>query len=149
MNESNIQFDELQQKVRSRWLFWVIKFTWVLTVISSLILAAAAFLAEEEISYELVALSVLGLILVSGYLYGLYRCAYVKPGIKLLLFILIAGGISIAMNFINLFAVPIGGAVDAVLRGLDFVYEGWIFYLNYLLRKVNKSVQNQIVKEIK
>lgn len=147
MDNLPIAFNEEQQKIRKRWLFWAIKFTFALTLLFSLILAALSFLSEEGAQWSLFVFACVGLIIGSLYLYILYRCAYVKPGTKFLLFALIAGGISIASIIFNFFTQPIEDGMDLGFRVTDLIFESWIFYLNFLMRKINLSVKNQVKKE--
>ncbi len=71
--------------------------------------------------------------------YVLYRCAYVKPGIRFLTFVLIVGPI-----------LKIKATVDALRMGHDHVtlialvvnlgFYAWWYYLSLKLRKMNKKI---------
>jgi hypothetical protein len=71
--------------------------------------------------------------------YVLYRCAYVKPGVRFLTFVLIVGPL-----------LKIKATVDALKMGHDHVtlialvvnlgFYAWWYYLSLKLRKMNKKI---------
>lgn len=143
MDNLPIAFDEQQQKIRKRWLFWVIKFTFFLMFIYGLLLAGTSFITELEHPWDPIVGAIIGLIIGGTYLYVLYRSAYVKLGTKFLLFILIVGGISIAYSVYRFYSYPVIDGYELGFRLTGLIYESWIFYLNFLMRRVNLSARSR------
>lgn len=70
--------------------------------------------------------------------YVLYRCAYVKPGIRYLTFLLIIIPVQLMFNIMDIIRIGDNGVILASLL-VDFGLNAWWYLLSWKLRKVNKS----------
>lgn len=141
-NKNNVEFTELENKIRKRWLFWSLLLPAFMlgSVIIGIIIYSFAVKRFEAMAAVLVLL----LLSVGGF-YLKYHCAYKNPGTILLLLEMIG----IPINLLPIFFKPHNLALMRAslvfsLFMLAVLFEAVIvFYYSYQLRKINKDVKER------
>lgn len=102
------------------------------------------FRYSQQISPELIAFDVVSLIFsgIGAFLivYMYYRCAYKKPGTKLLTFSLVVFPIIVALKIL----LVVRGNVNLAQSGLhplQMILAIWFYVLTWKMRKINKKLQ--------
>ncbi len=129
-------FNPKERSLRKQWL--------VLSIISILIwplvtLGMLAFIAEKEaIPANAFTYIATGVVLTLALFYFLYRCAYVKPGIRFLTFVLIVGPIVKLKGVVDVLRAD-HNTTALVSLALNLAIYAWWYYLSLKLRKMNQS----------
>lgn len=131
-------------KVRKQWLFWLFGLTLV-NIVSFLIDFPARTLSGSILTKSLLLVQAIGCPLVYNYI--LYKCAYKKPGTKLLSFIIVASPILFVIGiFMFGFLIMKGdmpgpSPLSWIMMILNQVLFFRWYYVCFKMKKINLRLQ--------
>lgn len=140
--ENSLNFTETDNKIRKKWLFWVVKLP-VFVVVSFIIVGILDVLIAPDFT-KIKAIVLISLFAAGGS-YLNYYCAYKNPGTILLLLMMIG----IPINILTIFLDPSDLALMKVstifllVVLMRCIYEFTMFYYSYKLREINKKMQKR------
>lgn len=140
--EESVTFTERENSIREKWLFWSIQ-----TPVFFYACFLALALYFSAISFDIASLITLvsGTLIGVGGMYLNYYCSYKKPGTILLLLTMIGIGLNLLTTLSNpeevaLISKSKGTALFVILC---LVWEAYVFYYSYKLRKINKTIKDR------
>jgi hypothetical protein len=142
-NENSLEFNEAENKVRKRWLFWSIKLPAFL--LGCFIIFIGRFTLLLFFDLKIAITVFLFFLLLPLSLYMNYYCSYENPGTNLLLLSMIGITLNLIANFFkaeNLALIKAPTRFSFFMLMMLFL-QLIVLYYSYKMRKINKKMQEK------